>query len=54
MDDSLLFAVLLVGLDQLLSENRIKELSLMYQLLARVRDGLKELCSYTGAYIKVR
>ena len=44
---------MVVGLDQLLEENRISDLTLMYQLFYRVRDGLKELCIHFGAYIKV-
>ncbi|KAK3094652.1 hypothetical protein FSP39_004482 [Pinctada imbricata] len=40
------------GLDQLLSENRIKDLTIMYQLFSRVKDGLKELCAAFGGYIK--
>ena len=41
------------GLDQLLDENRIADLTLMYQLFSRVKDGLKELVSYFSSYIKV-
>ena len=41
------------GLDQLLDENRIADLTLMYQLFSRVKDGLKELVSAFSSYIKV-
>jgi hypothetical protein len=42
------------GLDQLLAENRLSDLALMYQLFSRVKDGLKELCTAFAAFIKVR
>jgi len=42
-----------VGLDQMLDENRIDDLTLFYQLLSRVHHGLKELCTSFAAYIKV-
>ena len=41
------------GLDQMLDENRIEDLTLFYQLLSRVHHGLKELCTSFAAYIKV-
>lgn len=41
------------GLDQLLSQNRKHDLTILYQLLSRVRDGLKELNTAFAAYIKV-
>ncbi|KAJ8309854.1 hypothetical protein KUTeg_011719 [Tegillarca granosa] len=44
--------ILQKGLDQLLTENRIQDLTLMYQLFSRVKDGLKELCSQFSVYIK--
>lgn len=47
-----LHALLQKGLDQLLEENRIHDLTLMYNLFIRVQDGIKELCSSFGAYIK--
>lgn len=47
-----LTAILQKGLDQLLDENRTADLTLLYQLFSRVRDGLKELNSAFGAYIK--
>ncbi|XP_041357588.1 cullin-4A-like isoform X2 [Gigantopelta aegis] len=40
------------GLDHMLDENRVSDLSLLYQLLSRVKDGLKELCSGFNQYIK--
>lgn len=45
--------ILQKGLDQLLTENRIKDLTLMYQLFSRVKDGLKEMCTAFATYIKV-
>ncbi len=42
------------GLDQLLDENRISDMTLIYSLFQRVREGLKELCVYFGNFIKVR
>ncbi|XP_074658437.1 cullin-4B-like [Tubulanus polymorphus] len=47
-----LVAILQKGLDQLLDENRIHDLRLLYQLFSRVRDGLKELCTTFAAFIK--
>ncbi|XP_076337689.1 cullin 4 [Tachypleus tridentatus] len=47
-----LSSILQKGLDQLLEENRISDLSLMYSLFSRVKDGLSELCSYFNQYIK--
>lgn len=44
--------ILQKGLDQLLDENRVTDLGLLYQLFSRVKDGLKELCSAFSAYIK--
>ena len=41
------------GMHQLLSENRIDDLSLIYQLFSRVKDGLKELVLAFCTYIKV-
>ncbi|RWS29109.1 cullin-4A-like protein [Leptotrombidium deliense] len=46
--------ILQKGLDQLLDENRTTELSLMYNLLSKVKEGLPELCSYFNQYIKKR
>ncbi|XP_044764848.1 cullin-4A [Coccinella septempunctata] len=46
--------ILQKGLDSLLEENRIDDLSLLYQLFSRVKNGLIELCSAFNAYIKKR
>ncbi|KAL1493326.1 hypothetical protein ABEB36_011401 [Hypothenemus hampei] len=46
--------ILQKGLDQLLSEFRLDDLSLLYNLLSRVKNGLIELCSSFNAYIKKR
>lgn len=45
-------ALLQKGLDQLLDDGRLQELSLLYHLFNRVKEGLKELCSSFAAYIK--
>lgn len=45
--------ILQKGFDNLMDENRISDLALMYQLFSRVKRGLDELCAYFGAYIKV-
>jgi len=37
----------------MLDRNCIDDLTLFYQLLARVHHGLKELCTSLAAYIKV-
>lgn len=42
------------GLDNLLEENRLDELSLLYSLVIRVKKGLQELCSNFNTYIKVQ
>lgn len=44
--------VLQKGLDQLLNENRLDDLRLMYTLFSRVKKGLVELCVQFNAYIK--
>lgn len=50
-----MFAIVFyVGLNQLLTENRIQDLSLMYQLFSRIKDGLKELSTSFAAFIKVK
>ena len=41
-----LSSILQKGLDQLLEENRTDDLSLMYILLSKVKEGLPELCLY--------
>ncbi|KAJ8941903.1 hypothetical protein NQ318_001758 [Aromia moschata] len=46
--------ILQKGLDQLLNENRISDLTLLCQLLSRVKNGLVELCNAFNAYIKKR
>ncbi|KAH3815364.1 hypothetical protein DPMN_143886, partial [Dreissena polymorpha] len=40
------------GLNQLLSENRIPDLTRMFLLLSRVKNGQKELCAAFSQYIK--
>ncbi|WAR28774.1 CUL4A-like protein [Mya arenaria] len=40
------------GLNQLLSENRISDLTRIFNLLSRVKNGQKELCAATALYIK--
>lgn len=47
-----LLTILQKGLDQLLHENRIPDLTLMYSLFSRVREGLQELCMHFNLYIK--
>ncbi|CAH0381123.1 unnamed protein product [Bemisia tabaci] len=44
--------ILQKGLDNLLEENRIQDLTLLYNLFKRVKKGLNELCSSFNAYIK--
>ncbi|XP_056646921.1 cullin-4B [Diorhabda sublineata] len=46
--------VLQKGLEQLLNENRTSDLTLLYQLLSRVKNGLVELCTSFNGYIKKR
>uniref|UniRef100_A0A8C4Q0Q2 Cullin 4B n=1 Tax=Eptatretus burgeri TaxID=7764 RepID=A0A8C4Q0Q2_EPTBU len=48
-----LTAILQKGLNQLLDENRIEELSLLYQLFSRVKGGLQTLLHHWSEYIKV-
>lgn len=45
--------ILQKGVDTLLDENRLPELTLLYNLLARIKNGLPELCINVNAYIKV-
>ncbi len=45
--------ILQKGFDNLIDENRVKDLALMYQLFSRVKKGQEELYAYFGAYIKV-
>ncbi|XP_015916458.1 cullin-4B [Parasteatoda tepidariorum] len=47
-----LTAILQKGLDQLLTERRIPDLKLMYDLFSRVKNGLPQLCSHFNQYIK--
>ena len=47
-----LMVILQKGLDQLLDENRHSDLTLMYNLLGRIREGHQELCSHFNQYIK--
>lgn len=47
-------SILQKGLDQLLDENRIPDITLLYSLFSRVRDGLPELCVHFNQYIKKR
>ncbi|XP_050500268.1 cullin-4B-like [Diabrotica virgifera virgifera] len=44
--------ILQKGLDQLLNENKIHDLSLLYQLLGHVSNGHVELCNHFKIYIK--
>ena len=41
------------GLNHLLDENRIQDLSLLYQLFSRVRGGVQVLLQHWIEYIKV-
>lgn len=45
--------ILTKGLDNILNENRISDISSLYILFSRVKDGLKQLCIHFNAYIKV-
>ncbi|EEB20367.1 Cullin-4A, putative [Pediculus humanus corporis] len=47
-----LSTILHKGLENLLEENRIPELTLLYDLLTRVKNGLVELCINFNTYIK--
>ncbi|XP_023338669.1 cullin-4B [Eurytemora carolleeae] len=46
--------ILTKGLDILLEENRLEDLSLMYTLLCRVSTGKADLCSKMAEYVKKR
>lgn len=46
-------SILQKGLSGLLDENRISDLSLLYNLYNRVKNGLVELCLNFNSYIKV-
>jgi len=41
------------GLDQLLEENRTADLTLIYSLFSRVKDGSTQLCTYFARFIKL-
>ena len=45
--------VALTGLDMMLDQNRLEDLSLLFDLLSRTKDGVKELLVSFAAYIKV-
>ena len=45
--------ILQKGLDTLLEENRLNDLTLLYSLLNRVKNGTAELCGNFNGYIKV-
>ncbi|XP_073989923.1 cullin 4 isoform X1 [Rhodnius prolixus] len=47
-----LTTILHKGLDSLLEENRVSDLTLLYNLFTRVKKGLVELCAMFNAYIK--
>ena len=46
-------SILQKGLSGLLDENRISDLSLLYNLYSRIKNGLVELCLNFNSYIKV-
>ncbi|KAL7052093.1 hypothetical protein ACKWTF_004764 [Chironomus riparius] len=46
--------ILQKGLDQLLEENRVADLSLLYSLFSRVKNGTIELCGSFNAFIKTK
>lgn len=45
--------ILQKGLDNILNENRISDVSLLYTLFNRVKSGLNSLCTQFNTYIKV-
>lgn len=47
-----LTSILQKGLDSLLEENRVQNLTLLYSLFMRVKNGLVELCLNFNTYIK--
>lgn len=47
-----LTTILHKGLDALLEENRVSDLTLLYNLFTRVKKGLVELCTMFNTYIK--
>ncbi|XP_063967788.1 cullin-4A-like [Lytechinus pictus] len=44
--------ILQKGLDSLLDANRVDDLTLLYRLLQRTKNGLLDLCQYFSAFIK--
>lgn len=48
-----LTGILHKGLENLLEENRLVDLSLLYSLFSRVKNGLNELCMNFNTFIKV-
>lgn len=42
------------GLNYLLDENKLKDLTLMYNLYNRLKDGLTELCRHFNNYVKTK
>ena len=49
----LAYYLIFAGLDQLLTENRIHDLTRMFSLFSRVKEGQKELCLTFANYLKV-
>lgn len=49
-----LTGILQKGLENLLEQNRLADLSLLYSLFSRVKNGTTELCMNFNAFIKVR
>ena len=48
-----LINILQKGLDNILNENRISDISSLYTLFSRVKNGLVQLCIHFNTYIKV-
>lgn len=48
-----LINILQKGLDTILNENRISDVSLLYTLFSRVKTGLHQLCIHFNSFIKV-
>jgi len=48
-----LTSILQKGLDSLLEDNRLNDLTLLYGLLSRVKNGTSELCGNFNGFIKV-
>ncbi|XP_014681402.1 PREDICTED: cullin-4A-like [Priapulus caudatus] len=49
-----LSSILQKGFDNLMEANRTSDLTLMYQLFSRVKNGLHELCAGFSSYVKKR